>query len=236
MCDERERLIEYVYGEAATLDRQRTESHLAECHVCRAEVAGLRSVRDDLLAWDVPRHEPVWRPVVPAVVVPPRRSAPLWSLAAAASVVFAAGLAGGIAARGWMPASAPNAPVAQVAAVAAVPEAESRLQRTSTVTPEDLAKLESAILQRVRSEMTERMRAAEPTAGSASTARVGLVNRPDNTTDARLAVIEQWMDDQISLNAAFNGQFGRLNSRTSSLSEQIELSRMQRVGLETGAR
>jgi hypothetical protein len=93
------------------------------------------------------------------------------------------------------------------------------------------------ILQRVRNEMTERIRAATPQAASGgSTVQAGLMNRPENMTEARLAAIEQWMDDQISLNAAFNGQFGRLNSRTSSLSEQIELSRMQRVGLETGAR
>lgn len=233
MCDERERLIEYVYGEAVTAERQRIEAHLAECHVCRAEVAGLRSVRDDLLAWDVPRHEPVWRPVVPAPVVAARRSVPVWSLAAAASVVFAAGLAGGMAARGWIPDLAPNAPAVQASVV---PEGASGLQAAS-VTAEDLAKLESAILQRVRGEMADRIRAATPPAGSSgSTARVNAVNRPDTVTEARLAAIEQWMDDQISLNAAFNGQFGRLNSRTSSLSQQIELSRMQRVGFETGAR
>ena len=85
--------------------------------------------------------------------------------------------------------------------------------------------------------MSDRIRATTPPAGSeGGTTRSSMLNRADNVTEARLAAIEQWMDDQISLNAAFNGQFGRLNSRTSSLSEQIELSRMQRVGLETGAR
>jgi hypothetical protein len=234
MCDEREQLIEYVYGEAATAERQRIDAHLAECHVCRAEVAGLRSVRDDLLAWEVPRHEPVWRPFVPVPVAPVRRPVSLWSLAAAASVVFAAGLAGGMAARAWIPGPTASAPVVQ-AGVA--PEAAARPQAVSTVTPQDLAKLEADILQRVRGELTERIRAATPQAESGgSTARVGMWNRPDDVTEARLAAIEQWMDDQISLNAAFSGQFGRLNSRTSSLSEQIELSRMQRVTLETGAR
>lgn len=234
MCDEREQLIEYVYGEVATAERQRVEAHLAECHVCRAEVAGLRSVRDDLLAWEVPRHEPVWRPFVPVPVASVHRPVPLWSLAAAASVVFAAGLAGGMAARAWIP--GPTASTSTVQA-GAVPEAAARSQAASTITPEDLAKLESDILQRVRSELAERTRAVSPQAESgASTARVGMLNRPDDVTEARLAAIEQWMDDQISLNAAFSGQFGRLNSRTSSLSEQIELSRMQRVALETGAR
>jgi len=234
MCDEREQLIQYVYGEAATAERERIDAHLAECHVCRAEVAGLRSVRDDLLAWDVPRHDPIWRPFVPAPAVPVRRPVPFWSLVAAASVVFAAGLAGGLVAREWIQESSPSGLSARASAV---PEAAVRPQTVSTITPEDLAKLEAVILQRVRSEMTERIRASAPQAGSTgSTARVGMLNRSDSATEARLAAIEQWMDDQISLNAAFSGQFGRLNSRTSSLSEQIELSRLQRVGLETGAR
>jgi hypothetical protein len=233
MCDEREQLIEYVYGEAAPGGRQRIDAHLAECHVCRAEVAGLRSVRDDLLAWDVPRHEPVWRPVVPVPVAPARRPVPLWTLAAAASAVFAAGLAGGMAVRGWTPDSTAIAPTVQANAI---PETAARPQATSTITAEDLARLESVILQRVRSEMSERIRATTPQEGSGGGTTRSILNRPDNVTEARLAAIEQWMDDQINLNAAFNGQFGRLNSRTSSLSEQIELSRMQRVGLETGAR
>ena len=74
-------------------------------------------------------------------------------------------------------------------------------------------------LEQVRTEMGQQLR----------TVRSG-------DTAARLAVIEQWMDDQISLNNLFNSKFGSLTSRTSSLSEQIELSRLQRTGLEGSLR
>ena len=65
MCDERERLIGYLYDEADAAERRQVDAHLLECHVCRAEIAALRRVREDLLAWDVPDHEPIWRPVAP---------------------------------------------------------------------------------------------------------------------------------------------------------------------------
>lgn len=234
MCDERERLIAYVYGEAEGRERQQTEAHLGECHVCRAEVSGLRSVRDDLLAWDVPKHEPIWRPFVPAPAVPVRASWPRWALATAAGALFTAGLAGGMAARGWVPQSRPAATMASET-TATVPAP----QLVSTVTAEDLARMEAAILERVRSEMIERLRVSAPTgtgpASSANLARVSASSRPDDT-QARLAAIEQWMDDQISLNALLNGQLGRLNNRTSNLSERFELSRLQNVGLDGGSR
>jgi hypothetical protein len=86
------------------------------------------------------------------------------------------------------------------------------------VTADDLARLEASILERVRAEVNE---------------QIGAVAHP---AEARLAVIEGWVDDQMNLNVAFNGQFGRLNRATSSLSEQIELSRLQNVGLDGGAR
>jgi hypothetical protein len=224
MCDEREQLIAYVYGEAAAGERQQIEAHLEECHVCRAEVSGLRSVRDDLLAWDVPKHEAIWRPFVPAPPVPVRATWPAWALATAAGILFTAGLAGGMAVRGWTTETSPTT----TAAAASTPQPAT----VATVTAEDLARMEAAILERVRNEMTERMRTSAPQGASSPTlARVSASSRPD-ATEARLTAIEQWMDDQISLNAIFNGQVGRLNSRTSNLSEQFELSRLQRVGLE----
>jgi hypothetical protein len=232
MCDERERLIAYVYGEAAGSERQEIEAHLGECHVCRAEVSGLRTVRDDLLAWDVPKHEPIWRPFVPAPAVPARASWPTWALATAAGALFTAGLAGGMAARGWAPDARPATTAAAVA-----PTAAPTPQPASAATADDLARLESAILERVRAEMTERLRANAPTgpASSSNLARVSASSSRDDT-QARLAAIEQWMDDQISLNAIFNGQVGRLNRSTSDLSERIELSRLQSVGLDGGSR
>jgi hypothetical protein len=113
MCDERERLIGYLYDECDAEERRQIESHLKSCHVCQAEVGGLQSVRTDLLAWDVPEHSPIWRPM-PAAVAPPVvwwRQTPGWALAAAAAVVLIAGLAGGAATRLVTPAPVPAAGV-----------------------------------------------------------------------------------------------------------------------------
>jgi hypothetical protein len=220
MCDERERLIEYVYGESTANERQQVEAHLGGCHVCRAEVSGLRGVRDDLLAWDVPRHEPIWRPAAPAPVASSRVAWPAWALGAAAGAVFTAGLAGGLAARGWMP---DRSPVDSAVVASAAPTPQAPLQPVSTVTAADLARLEAAILERVRGEMREQMRAAR-------------VPNRSGDIETRVVMIERLLDDQISLNNIFNSKFGSLNSRTSSLSEQFELSRLQRVGFEGSVR
>lgn len=236
MCDEREQLIAYVYGEAAADERQQIETHLEDCHVCRAEVSGLRSVRDDLLAWDVPKHEPIWRPFAPAPPVPARPSWSGWVLAAAASGLFAAGLAGGMAVRGWPPVGAPTVVAEGVAS-------HPQPQMASTVTSADLARMEAVILERLRNELTQQVRVATPApSGTQNMARANTSSRQDDTV-ARLAAIErrlddqdQWRDDQISLNAIFNGQVGRLNRSTSNLSERFELSRMQTVGLDGGNR
>lgn len=117
MCDERERLIGYLYEECDPEERRQVETHLESCPTCRAEIGGLQSVRTDLLAWNVPEHSPIWRPM-PAAVAPPVvwwRQTPGWALAAAATVVLAAGLAGGAATRLMTPAPAQ----AQVAGVTA---------------------------------------------------------------------------------------------------------------------
>jgi anti-sigma factor RsiW len=229
MCDERERLIEYVYGEGDPAALRRVETHLTECHLCRTEVAGLRRLRDDLLAWDVPKHEPIWRPVPSEPVVAPRRPLPVWALATAAGVVFAVGVAGGVGMRSLATPPAAAAPVAVAAVTESVPA-----QQVS-VTEADLARLEAAILERVRQEVSEQIRTAAPVAPAGGATRVNVGTRRDDM-EARLAILEQWMDDQISLNNIFNSKFGSLNSRTSSLSEQIELSRLQRVGFEGSAR
>jgi hypothetical protein len=97
MCDERERLIGFVYDECEPAERREVERHLEGCVTCRREISGLRGTRQDLLAWDVPNHESVWRPFVPPPVIPSWRQIPMWTLAAAASVMFAVGAAGGVA-------------------------------------------------------------------------------------------------------------------------------------------
>jgi hypothetical protein len=108
MCTERDRLIDYVYNECDAPERDRMQRHLDACDECRAEVTSLRSVREDLLAWDVPAHESVWRPFAPAPVTVWWRQVPAWAMAAAAGLVIVSGAAGGAAIQAFMPAQQPQ--------------------------------------------------------------------------------------------------------------------------------
>ncbi len=101
---EREALVAYLYDECAPAERERVEAHLGVCPRCADEVSAFRSVRGALDAWTVPEA------VLGLRVVSERetRSTPWWTvarrpgwkLAAAAGVVFAAGLVlGGAAVR-----------------------------------------------------------------------------------------------------------------------------------------
>jgi anti-sigma factor RsiW len=99
MCEQRENLVAYLYDEADANERRSMEKHLASCETCREELRAFRDVRQDLLAWDVPAHESVWKPFVTARTQPVWRQVPAWAMAAAATLVFAIGLAGGFAGR-----------------------------------------------------------------------------------------------------------------------------------------
>ena len=99
MCDEREQVLDYLYDECEPAGRRRVEAHLGECESCRDELRGWRSVRTDLLAWDVPEQPSVWTPFAPPRVAPWYRQVPAWAMAAAATLVFAIGAAGGFVAR-----------------------------------------------------------------------------------------------------------------------------------------
>ncbi|HEX5071470.1 MAG TPA: zf-HC2 domain-containing protein [Vicinamibacterales bacterium] len=137
MCNERDRLIAYLYDECDARERDAVREHLDACDECRTEVAGLRSVREDLLAWDVPEHGSVWKPFTPA---PPRawwREVPAWAMAAAAGLVLVAGAAGGAAVQAFAPARAlaqgSNAP-------------EIRQATPVSLTADDLASLERRLM------------------------------------------------------------------------------------------
>ena len=134
MCDQRERVLDYIYDEVTDASRRDMEQHLESCDDCRDELRALRSVRTDLLAWAVPNPPSVWTPFAPVPVVPWFRQVPAWAMAAAASVMFVMGAGGGFAAyalgaRGAVQASAvtPSAVVAQTPGLDA--EAVSALVR-----------------------------------------------------------------------------------------------------------
>lgn len=102
MCDQRERLMDYLYDEAAPADRRVVEAHLESCGECREEIRAFRRVREDLLAWEVPNAESVWTPFAPQPVMPWHRQIPAWAMAAAAGLMIIFGSAGGFAAAAFL--------------------------------------------------------------------------------------------------------------------------------------
>jgi hypothetical protein len=153
MCDERERLIDFVYGEGDAGARREFEQHLGTCGACRDEVSAFGRVRTDLLAWDVPEHGSVWKPFAPARTTPWWREVPAWAMAAAATAVFAIGAAGGAATRAVIarPAAVSTRAGAQItaAAVQSVPAGVSRA---------DLDAFRSQLVDTMRTEMDSRVR------------------------------------------------------------------------------
>lgn len=95
MCNEREKLIGYLYDECEASERAAVQRHLETCAECRVEIASLRSVRDDLAGWEVPEHGSVWTPFVTAPTPRWWQHVPQWALAAAAGIVVMSGAAGG---------------------------------------------------------------------------------------------------------------------------------------------
>jgi hypothetical protein len=134
-CDDKQRLIAYVYGEIEPASRQAVDDHLAQCSECAAEVAAFGDVRSGLGSW-VPPHAGldftiVKKSELPAskVLRPARwwNTVPAWAQAAAAILVLAAGLSianvqvksgpdGFSVNTGWIQAPALSAPVEREAA------------------------------------------------------------------------------------------------------------------------
>jgi hypothetical protein len=192
MCDERERLLDYLYDACEADERRLVERHLEVCDDCRREISELRDVRLNLLAWRLPEHESVWKPFAPARVRPWYREVPAWALAAAASVTFVLGLAGGVASRAFLPAPALAAGVNQAAPAvrqAAIPVGASQA---------DLDAMERRILLSVRTEMDRRV---SPLAAHVQTASVA-ENRDDLLREMRRLVATSEERQREALNAS----------------------------------
>jgi anti-sigma factor RsiW len=144
MCDQRERLMDYLYDEAPPAERQVVEAHLESCGDCRDEMRAFRRVREDLLAWDVPQFESVWTPFAPTPVAPWYQQVPAWALSAAAGVMLLLGTAGGFAAQAVM-ANQPGSQVQVVEPVAQVAQVDAPAPaREAVVVPAALAGLDEA--------------------------------------------------------------------------------------------
>jgi hypothetical protein len=201
MCDERERLIGYVYDECDPLEQRRVEEHLESCATCREEIAALRDVRQDLQSWRVPPHDTIWRPFVAVPVTPWWRQVPGWALAAAASVMFAAGAAGGAMVHAWLPSSAETH--VETAAVARTPKA---------VTASDLSDAEKRIVQLMRDELggiDERVKlAARQTPAVTTVADRSLANEVHGLATSS----DQQYRELIGLITAYSNDFSRVQS------------------------
>jgi hypothetical protein len=94
MCDSKDLLVSFLYGELDAAQRDSFRAHLASCAECRAELPDLRTTQRHLAAWAPPEpdlgFQIVRKATQPAL---PRRIGPLWGLAAAAVLVLAAGAA-----------------------------------------------------------------------------------------------------------------------------------------------
>jgi anti-sigma factor RsiW len=217
MCDEREPLLAYLYSEGDPEERRRVEAHLASCEACRDELAGLRSVREDLLAWDVPDHESVWKPFTPARPVWSWRDVPAWTMAAAAAVMLALGATGSVAANALIARSAEPAKSAPVLMTAGVPVAsggvhDAKPTMAVAVTPADLAALEARVLDEVN-------RRARPTP-----ARTGLSSGDD---DQLVAV----MTELNNALASSRDDVKKLKARVNDLSATVaQLAQNQQGG------
>jgi hypothetical protein len=210
MCDQRERLIDYVYDECSPQVRQEVEAHVAECVDCRDEVRGLRDTRQDLLAWDVPEHGSVWRAFAPPPQRPSWRDIPAWAMAAAASLMFLAGAAGGAVTRLWMLPAAAASPVAAVA-----PAPVLTLTPTAAVLSDvELARIEARVLDRVRMQM-------ETGAVATRTAKPASLTDPTNLAD-RLAALEEFRDSQVNFNLLFGSDLDRVKNTTRNLRAGID--------------
>jgi anti-sigma factor RsiW len=107
-CGDHEMLVAYLYDECDRAGREAIAAHLTQCAACAEEIASLRATRTQLAAWAPPdarlgfqitsadqRNEPL------AFVAPPsrrqwwREPLPAWAQAAAAVLIFAAGMTAG---------------------------------------------------------------------------------------------------------------------------------------------
>jgi hypothetical protein len=93
-CEDKERLVGYLYDESSSAERQAVEAHLSRCAACAAELDGLRGVRVELASWRPPAIDLGYRVTrEPVVAAPIRRGwvLPAWAQAAAAVLVLGAG-------------------------------------------------------------------------------------------------------------------------------------------------
>jgi len=197
-CDDKERLVSFLYGETSDRERAEVEAHLAGCVRCAEEVDELRAVRVDLAAWQPPEAELGFR-IVREPVTTSRRwwHVPAWApvamaagvlLALAASVQVEYGNGAIVVRTGWATASAPPAGAAGGGQVAPATRTQAAGQTASaTMSEGDVRAALASLESRLRAEMaTSRMASATsaPANSGAGFDRVALVKQVESLIDA----------------------------------------------------
>lgn len=238
-CEDKDTLIDYLYGELDAEGRRVFEGHLRTCIACAREVEALRGVREDLATWLPPEAELGFTiaeaadtsaaPIAAAaatVLHPPQwawSSVPAWARAAAAILVVGAGLglanvqvrstADGLrVSTGWMTPAPPVTAASSAAPVAA----DANPTSTAAWRPE-LAALEGDL----RKEM-QALRATAPGAVPVTAARSS--GADDQALLRRVqALIEDSERRQEKSLAIRMGQFGR----DLEMQRRVDLARVE---------
>jgi anti-sigma factor RsiW len=218
MCDERERLIGFVYDECDPAERQEIARHLEECGTCRTEISGLRGVRQDLLAWEVEGGPAVWRPFVAPVVQPWYKQVPAWAMATAATLMFLLGAAGGFVTQTLMR-GAP-APTDLAATVTPAPARNAGVE---------LSPDEQRIVDRLRAELAAQMSAPRP----APTVPVSASVNPDQLMQQVNSVVEKSEQKMFQLLLDTNNSWATTTQEVRDA--QRKLQAMQEVVLTLGS-
>jgi len=217
MCEDRHRLIGYVYDECDATERRLIDAHLAECATCRQEISALRAVREDLLAWEVPEHESVWRPFAPPQSAAWWRQVPVWAMAAAASVMFAIGSAGGIVTNAIL---SHRGAQAAMAAQAQTP-APTPVQAIATPAP-DLTEQQQRLVASLREDlgrmMDQRFRASNESGARELVRATNVSNQGVGDLNDKYATLSDYLS-QFSLRAS--NDLGGLTKRVTDLESQI---------------
>ena len=209
MCDERERLIGYVYDECDAGERQTIDTHLTQCADCRDEIQALRRVRADLLAWNVPGAPDVWRPFAPEAPRAWWSQVPAWAMASAAGLMLMAGLAGGVTARAFVPQAAP-----------VIVEAPMRSGVAAAVPAADLAAIQASLLDLVRAELEQR---AQPTAERPASVRLASTS----VDDGALRRVDELSRDSSEMLEAVSLLYEQNLADRSGIDQRLKLLQQQ---------
>ena len=195
ICDDKERLVAFLYGETSDRERAEVEAHLAGCVACAEDVDQLRAVRADLAAWQPPDADLGFRIVREAVTTSRR----WWHVPAWAPVAMAAGLLlawaasvqveygnGAIVVRtGWATTGAQPSGVARGQAAPATPVAQPASPTASAAMSDaDVRAALGALESRLRAEMATSRTAATPATGGAGLDRAAMVKQVEGLIDA----------------------------------------------------